>query len=36
LTVTAKERFPGAQVWGLDVAAGQVRYAHKRAAELGV
>ena len=36
LTVTLKERFPNAQVYGLDVAAPQVRYAHKRAAELGV
>lgn len=36
LTVTAKERFPDAEVFGLDVAAAQVRYAHKRAAELGV
>jgi ubiquinone/menaquinone biosynthesis C-methylase UbiE len=36
LTVTLKERFPAAQVYGLDVAAPQVRYAHKRAAELGV
>ncbi len=36
LTVTLKERFPTAQVYGLDVAAPQVRYAHKRAAEMGV
>jgi ubiquinone/menaquinone biosynthesis C-methylase UbiE len=36
LSVTTKERFKDAEVWGLDVAAAQVRYAHKRAAELGV
>lgn len=36
LAVTLKERFPAAQVYGLDVAAAQVRYAHKRAAEMGV
>jgi ubiquinone/menaquinone biosynthesis C-methylase UbiE len=36
LSVTLKERFPAAEVFGLDVAAPQVRYAHKRAAELGV
>jgi ubiquinone/menaquinone biosynthesis C-methylase UbiE len=36
LTVTMKEKFPAAEVIGLDVAAAQVRYAHKRAAELGV
>jgi ubiquinone/menaquinone biosynthesis C-methylase UbiE len=36
LTVALKERFPATQVYGLDVAAAQVRYAHKRAAELGV
>lgn len=36
LTVALKERFPQTQVYGLDVAAAQVRYAHKRAAELGV
>jgi SAM-dependent methyltransferase len=35
-TVALKERFPKAEVTGLDVAAAQVRYAHKRAAELGV
>jgi SAM-dependent methyltransferase len=36
LTVTLKEKYPQAQVYGLDVAAAQVRYAHKRAAEMGV
>lgn len=36
LTVALKERFPKAEVTGLDVAAAQVRYAHKRAVDLNV
>ena len=35
LTVALKERFPDAEVWGLDVSAPMVRYAHMRAADLG-
>lgn len=34
-TLPYKELFPGAEVWGIDVAAPQVRYAHARAAGLG-
>lgn len=34
--VTAwKERFPQAEVWGLDAGAPMVRYAHKRAVDMG-
>ncbi|MDG2320171.1 MAG: methyltransferase domain-containing protein [Rhodospirillaceae bacterium] len=36
-TATAlKERFPGAEVWGIDVGAPMVRYAHMRAADIGI
>ncbi len=35
-TVALKERFPDAEVWGLDVGAPMVRYAHMRAARLGI
>ena len=35
-TMALKERFPDAEVWGLDVAAPQVRYAHHRAAGIGL
>ena len=35
LTVALKERFPDAEVWGLDVSAPMVRYAHMRAVDLG-
>lgn len=35
LSVAMKERFPQAQVVGLDVAAPMLRYAHMRASELG-
>jgi ubiquinone/menaquinone biosynthesis C-methylase UbiE len=31
-----KERFPDAEVWGVDVGAPMVRYAHMRAADLGI
>ena len=34
-TVPYKELFPDAEVWGIDVAAPQVKYAHARAAGLG-
>lgn len=36
LTVALKERFPEAEVWGVDVGGPLVRYAHMRAVELGV
>jgi SAM-dependent methyltransferase len=35
-TLPYKEIFPDAEVWGIDVAAPQIRYAHARAAGLGV
>jgi SAM-dependent methyltransferase len=35
-TTALKERFPQAEVWGIDVGAPMVRYAHKRAVELGL
>jgi ubiquinone/menaquinone biosynthesis C-methylase UbiE len=31
-----KQRFPQAEVWGIDVGAPMVRYAHKRAVDLGL
>jgi ubiquinone/menaquinone biosynthesis C-methylase UbiE len=34
-TTALKSRFPAAEVWGIDIAAPMVRYAHKRAVELG-
>jgi len=34
--VTLKKRFPDAEVWGVDVGAPMVRYAHMRAVDLGV
>lgn len=33
-TVALKERFPDAEVWGIDVGAPMIRYAHYRANEL--
>lgn len=36
LTVALKERFPQAEVHGLDIAAPMLRYAHLRAVDLGV
>ncbi len=36
LTVALKEAFPAAEVWGLDVGGPLVRYAHHRAAQMGV
>jgi SAM-dependent methyltransferase len=35
-TTATKERFPHAEVWGIDIAAPMVRYAHKRAVEMGL
>ncbi|MEQ8733381.1 MAG: class I SAM-dependent methyltransferase [Rhodospirillaceae bacterium] len=34
--VALKERFPDAEVWGVDVGGPMVRYAHKRAVDLGI
>lgn len=36
MTVALKERFPDAEVWGIDVGGPMVRYAHLRAGKLGV
>ena len=36
MTVGLKERFPEAEVWGIDVGGPMVRYAHMRARDLGV
>ena len=36
LTVGLAERFPKAEVWGIDTAAPMVRFAHKRAVDLKV
>lgn len=35
LTFAMKDRFPEAEVWGLDVAAPMVRFAHTRGVDLG-
>ncbi len=35
-TAALKERFPDAEVWGVDVGGPMVRYAHMRAARLGI
>jgi ubiquinone/menaquinone biosynthesis C-methylase UbiE len=35
-TTALKKRFPQAEVWGIDAAAPMVRYAHKRAIDLGL
>ena len=35
LTVALKDRFPAAEVWGIDVSGPMVRYAHMRAADMG-
>ncbi len=35
-TVALKERFPDAEVWGVDVGAPMVRYSHMRAVDMGV
>ena len=34
-TLALKERFPDAEVWGLDIGGPMVRYSHMRAAHLG-
>ncbi|MDX2224853.1 MAG: class I SAM-dependent methyltransferase [Rhodospirillaceae bacterium] len=36
LAVALKERFPEAEVWGIDVGAPMLRYGHMRAVDLGV
>ena len=36
LTVCLKERFPDAEVWGVDVGGPMVRFGHMRAVDLGV
>ena len=36
LSVALKQRFPDAEVWGVDIGAPMVRYAHMRAVDLGV
>jgi ubiquinone/menaquinone biosynthesis C-methylase UbiE len=35
-TTAMKERWPQAEVWGIDIGAPMVRYAHRRAIELGI
>jgi SAM-dependent methyltransferase len=35
-TVALKERFPDAEVWGLDVGGPMIRYGHMKAVDLGV
>ena len=36
LAIAMKERFPEAEVWGVDIGGPMVRYAHMRAVDLGV
>lgn len=36
LTIALKERYPDAEVWGIDVGGPMVRYAHMRAVDLDV
>jgi ubiquinone/menaquinone biosynthesis C-methylase UbiE len=36
MTVALKERFPDAEVWGIDTSGPLVRYAHMRARDIGV
>jgi ubiquinone/menaquinone biosynthesis C-methylase UbiE len=36
LSVALKERFPDAEVWGIDVGGPMVRYAHMRAVDIGI
>ena len=36
IAITLKERFKDAEVWGIDVGAPMVRYAHMRAVDLGI
>ena len=35
-TIALKQRYPDAEVWGIDISAPMVRYAHARAMEAGV
>jgi len=35
-TVALKERFPDAEVWGLDIGGPMIRYGHMKAVDLGV
>jgi len=35
-TVAYKERFPDAEVWGIDIGGPMVRYAHHRAVKMGI
>jgi SAM-dependent methyltransferase len=35
-TIALKKRFPAAEVWGIDISAPMVRYAHLRAVQAGV
>lgn len=36
MTVALKERFPDAEVWGIDAGGPMVRYGHMRAVDLGI
>jgi len=36
LSVALKQRFPDAEVWGIDVGGPMVRYAHMRAVDIGI
>ncbi|MFL2770412.1 MAG: class I SAM-dependent methyltransferase [Rhodospirillaceae bacterium] len=36
MTVALKERFPNAEVWGIDAGGPMIRYGHMRAVDLGV
>ncbi|MDX2145578.1 MAG: class I SAM-dependent methyltransferase [Rhodospirillaceae bacterium] len=36
MTLALKERFPDAEVWGLDIGGPMVRYAHMRANDIGL
>jgi SAM-dependent methyltransferase len=36
MTIALKERFPDAEVWGIEIGAPLVRYGHMRAVDLGV
>ncbi len=36
MTVAMKERFPDAEVWGIDAGGPMVRYSHMRACDLGI
>jgi ubiquinone/menaquinone biosynthesis C-methylase UbiE len=36
MATALKERFPDAEVWGIDIGGPMVRYAHMRAADIGI